>query len=46
MPKHILFWLIAAALLLLGFFLYHSRPANRLDVAPDAGREIEKAKSR
>jgi hypothetical protein len=32
--------------LLIAFLVYRSRSADRLDVTPDAAREIEKAKQR
>jgi len=42
--KRILLWLIVAAVLVIGFVLYRSRSGDRLDVTPDAERQIEKAK--
>jgi hypothetical protein len=44
--KKILVWLIVAAVLLIGFAVYRSRSRNRLEVTPDAQREIERAKRR
>jgi hypothetical protein len=44
--KRILLWLIVAAVLVVGFLLYRSRPGTHLNVTPDAEREIEKAKRR
>jgi hypothetical protein len=45
--KRTLLWLLVAALILLGFLFYRSRfSRNRLNVTPDAAREIEKAKRR
>jgi hypothetical protein len=44
--KRILLWLILAAVLAIGFVLYRSRSEPRLNVAPDASREIQKAKRR
>jgi hypothetical protein len=44
--KTILFWLIIIALLVIGFMVYRSRSSAHLNVAPDARREIEKAKHR
>lgn len=43
--KRTLVWVIALAILLVAYAVYRSR-ANRLDVDPDAAREIEKAKQR
>jgi len=40
-----LLWLIVTALLVTGFVIYRSR-STRLNVTPDAAREIEKAKRR
>ena len=39
-------WLILAAALVLAFALYFSRTGNQVNVAPDAQREIEKARQR
>ena len=39
-------WLIVAAALVIGFVLYRAHSANKLNVTPDAKREIEKAKRR
>jgi hypothetical protein len=39
-------WLILAAALLIGLVLYRSRSRAKLNVTPDAEREIEKAKRR
>jgi hypothetical protein len=44
--KRILLWLIVAAILVTAFLLYRPWSRNHLNVAPDAKREIEKAKSR
>lgn len=44
--KRILLWLIVVAVLVIGFVLYRSRSTTQLNVAPDAKREIEKAKRR
>ncbi len=44
--KRILLGLILAAVLAIGFALYWSRSESRLNVAPDAAREIQKAKRR
>jgi len=44
--KRTLLWLIVAAALVLAFLLYHSHSATKLNVTPDAEREIEKAKRR
>lgn len=41
-----LLWLLAAAVLLAGVLLYHSRSDSDLNVTPDARRAIEKAKQR
>ena len=41
-----LLWLIVAAALMIGFVFHHSHSATKLNVTPDAGREIEKAKQR
>jgi hypothetical protein len=38
--------LIVAAILIIAFLLYRSRPRTRLNVTPDAQREIERAKQR
>ena len=43
--KKILLWILVATIVIL-FFLYRSRPRIRLNVTPDAAREIEKAKRR
>jgi len=37
---------IVAAVLVIGFVLYRSHSATKLNVTPDAEREIEKAKRR
>jgi hypothetical protein len=39
-----LLWLIVAAILVIGFLLYHSRSGGNLDVDPHVREEIEKAK--
>ena len=44
--KRTLLWLIVLAVLVIGFVLYRSRTRNRLNVTPDAEREIERAKRR
>jgi hypothetical protein len=44
--KRILFLVILAAIIAIGFLLYRSRSGAQLDVTPDARREIEKAKRR
>jgi len=44
--KRILLWLIVIAVLVIGFVLYRSRSGSHLNVAPDAQREIDKAKRR
>ena len=44
--KRILLWLIVAVALVIGFVLYHSHSTTKLNVTPDAEREIEKAKRR
>jgi hypothetical protein len=44
--KRILLLLILAAVLVIGFLLYRSRPETHLNVTPDAEREIQKAKRR
>jgi hypothetical protein len=41
-----LFWLIAAAILVVGLVLYRSRPARNLDIDPHVREEIEKARRR
>jgi hypothetical protein len=42
-----LLWLIvAAAVLVIGFAVYRSRSGRNLNVTPDARQEIEKAKRR
>ena len=41
-----LLWLIVAVALMIGFVLYRSHSATKLNVTPDAEREIEKAKRR
>jgi hypothetical protein len=46
MMKRALLWLIVAAVLVIGFVLYRSQPRDRLNVTPDAAREIERAKRR
>jgi hypothetical protein len=44
--KAILIGVIIAVLIALGIFLYRSNSANRLQVDPNASKEIEKAKHR
>jgi len=44
--KRLVLWLVVAVVLLIGFLLYRSRSGNGLNVTPEAGREIEKAKRR
>lgn len=44
--KRLLLSLIAAAILVIGFAVYSKRSHNRLDVTPEAQREIERAKRR
>jgi len=45
--KKTLLWLLAAVLILILLIFYRSRfSGNRLNVTPDAAREIEKAKHR
>jgi hypothetical protein len=44
--KRTLLQLIIAAILILAFVWYRSRPRTHLNVTPDAQREIEKAKQR
>ena len=44
--KRTLLWLILAAAIIAGIALYRSRSGIRLNVAPDAEREIERAKRR
>ncbi|HEV2199615.1 MAG TPA: hypothetical protein VGR73_07330 [Bryobacteraceae bacterium] len=44
--KRTLLRLIVAAILIVAFVWYRSRPRTRLNVTPDAAREIEKAKRR
>ena len=41
-----LLWLIVVAALVIGFVFYRSHSATKLNVTPDAEREIEKAKRR
>jgi hypothetical protein len=43
--KRILLWLLVGVLVI-AFVFYRSRPRVRLNVTPDAAREIEKAKRR
>jgi hypothetical protein len=43
--KKTLVWLIVLAALLVAYVVYKSR-SNRLNVDPDAAREIQKAKQR
>jgi type VI protein secretion system component VasF len=44
--KRTLLWLLITAVLVVAFLLYRSSLRNRLNVTPDAAREIEKAKRR
>ena len=44
--KRILLWLIVAAVLVIAFVFYRSRPRNDLNVDPHTREEIEKAKLR
>jgi hypothetical protein len=44
--KRTLLRLIVAAVLVIAFVLYRSRPGRNLDVDPHAREEIEKAKRR
>ena len=44
--KRTLLQLIVAAILILAFVWYRTRPRTHLNVAPDAAREIDKAKRR
>jgi hypothetical protein len=44
--KQVLLFVIVVAVLAIGFWLYRSRSESRLNVAPDAAREIQKAKRR
>jgi hypothetical protein len=44
--KRPLLWLIVAVALMIGFLLYRARSGSNLNVTPDAGREIEKARRR
>jgi ABC-type uncharacterized transport system permease subunit len=44
--KQLLLWLIVVVVLLIGFLLYRSPSGSRLNVTPEAEREIEKAKRR
>ena len=41
-----LLWLIVAVAVVTAFLLCSNRSAGNLNVTPDAGREIEKAKQR
>jgi hypothetical protein len=42
--KRTLLWLIVAAVLVIGFLFYRSRPGDNLNVDPHAREVIEKAK--
>jgi len=42
--KRILLWLVIAGILVIALVVYRSRSRSNLNVAPDAEREIEKAK--
>ena len=42
--KRILLWLIVLVILVIALMLYRSRSRTDMNVAPDAEREIEKAK--
>jgi len=44
--KRTVLWLIVVAALFIAFLLYRSRSGDKLDVAPGAEREIEKARRR
>jgi hypothetical protein len=44
--KRILFWLIVAAVSVVGFLLYRSQSRSSLNVTPNAREVIEKAKRR
>jgi hypothetical protein len=44
--KRRLMWIVAAALLVIGFLLYRFRSGNDLNVDPHAREVIEKAKQR
>jgi hypothetical protein len=44
--KRTLFRLIVAAILIIAFLIYRSRPRTHLNVTPDAQREIERTKRR
>ena len=44
--KRILLWLIVAAIVVTAFLLYRSWSRDQVNVAPDAKREIDKAKRR
>jgi hypothetical protein len=44
--KRILLWLIVAVAVVAAILLYRSHSGARLDVAPDAAQQIEKAKRR
>jgi len=44
--KQLLLWLVVAVVVLIGFLLYRAYSGNHLNVAPEAEREIERAKRR
>lgn len=44
--KRTVLQIVVAIVLILAFVWYRSRPRTRLNVAPDAEREIDKAKRR
>ena len=44
--KRILLWLIATLVVVFVLLLFRSRTRNKLDVAPDARQQIEKARRR
>lgn len=44
--KHIVLWLIVAAVLVIGYVLFPSRSWGNLNVEPHAREVIEKAKQR
>jgi hypothetical protein len=44
--KRRLMWIVATAILVIAFLLYHFRSANDLNIDPHAREVIEKAKQR
>jgi hypothetical protein len=44
--KRLVLSLILAAILVIGYTVYSKRSRNHLNIAPDAERQIEKAKGR